>query len=152
MTNIQPFDYSKTENQVFILHSACNIPILFATHTWLVTNRKGHLARYEVRHFKSPIKNHGYLHINTLPPFQGIELFRSTQKLKWNPKLITTIEDPAATEMIELIESSLEKYPYINKYRLTKENSNTYTQWIINHFPELNIKLPWNSFGKKKNI
>lgn len=33
-------------------------------------------------------------------------------------------------------------------YKLTGPNSNTYTQWVLNKFPEWDIKLPWNAFGK----
>lgn len=149
---MQHFNYNKNSNQVFLLHSACNVPINLASHTWFVINEKGKLSRFEVRHFKSHIQKHGYIHLNTISYFQGIELFRFYPKFKWRTKLIQKFEDPIASEIIQVVKSSLEKYPYKEKYKLIGTNSNTYTQWILNHFPKLKVKLPWNSFGKKTNI
>lgn len=37
----------------------------------------------------------------------------------------------------------------MQSYKLTGPNSNTYTQWILEKFPEWNIQLPWSAFGKK---
>lgn len=152
MGNTQLFNYNESENQVFLLYSACNVPINLASHTWLVCNEKGRLSRYEVRHFKSHNPKHGYIHLNTISYFQGIELFRFYPEIKWKTKLIRQIEDPAATKMIQVIKSSIKNYPYKDNYKFLGENSNTYTQWILNHFPELEIKLPWNSFGKRNNL
>lgn len=52
-----------------------------------------------------------------------------------------------AARMAECIENSPNTYPNKDVYSLTSQNSNTY-QWVLDQFPEVQMKLPWNSFGK----
>lgn len=54
-----------------------------------------------------------------------------------------------AQKIIETIKRSEKEYPHMQSYKLTGPNSNTYTQWILEKFPEWNIQLPWSAFGKK---
>ncbi len=49
--------------------------------------------------------------------------------------------------MIDFIKTSKTNYPYSKNYSALK-NSNTYVQWILNHFPETGISLPMNALGK----
>lgn len=58
-------------------------------------------------------------------------------------------EGSLAAKMAEFIERSPETYPFKNQYRFRGPNSNTYAQWILNHFPETGMALSWNAFGKK---
>ncbi len=51
--------------------------------------------------------------------------------------------------LIDLIESSFEEYPSVETYSLLGPNSNTYTQWVLDQFPETKMQLPWNAVGKK---
>jgi hypothetical protein len=53
-----------------------------------------------------------------------------------------------ADRMGDFIEHSGEKYPYKETYSLFGPNSNTFASWVLNQFPESEIKLPWNTFGK----
>ena len=76
-------------------------------------------------------------------------------KFFWNAKLLYYIEGDeysVAKNIYNFIEKSKDNYPYVDKYFPWGPNSNTFVQWVLNHFPDFNIKLPWNCFGKKCKI
>ena len=50
--------------------------------------------------------------------------------------------------MIKFIDNSKEIYPFREKYSIFGPNSNTYAEWVIDHFPESNFKLPKNAYGR----
>ena len=136
--------------QVFVFKSKANFPFIFAIHPWIVVNKKGEISRWEVAHsknFKSE-KSWGYLCKNLFPPFQGLNIFPFIDKPVFESTLIGTIEGDKASEMIVLIENAPNSYPYLSRYNLWGPNSNTFVNYVINKFSELNIKLPWNAFGK----
>ena len=59
--------------QVFLFSCPANIPLNFAAHTWFVANKRGELSRWEVLFGKNRSKTcWGHLHLDFLPPFQGI--------------------------------------------------------------------------------
>lgn len=134
--------------QIFIMCCPANIPLNFALHPWFVCNEKGDVSRWEVLYRANMDKSWGHLHLNFLPPFGGIEMFPLTSKFYWRGKLLKLIEGDLAKRMIEFIKKSHENYPH-KKYSLTGTNSNTYAKWVLKHFPEAKVKLPWNSFGEK---
>ncbi len=142
--------------QVFILTSFCSIPVNFAQHTWFVINKKGIISRWEVL-FRLLRKNDmsktgwGHLYTNFSPTTQGIEIVPFWAKFHWKTKLAQVIEgneNSVAQKMSDIIEQSPKNYPYSHQYSLIGANSNTYIQWALNQFPELNIQLAWNAFGK----
>lgn len=138
--------------QVFLFDCPANLPFSFARHTWFVSIKKGIISRWEILFRKNVTgASWGHLHLNFLLPFQGIETLPFSQKYLWSSRLLGYIEggeESTAARMVEFIEKSSEKYPYCNRYLLIGPNSNTYVQWILNKFPENNVKLSWNSFGK----
>ena len=140
----------KDKYQVFILTCFAYFPFNFAKHSWFVLNKKGLVSRYEVKHFKNK-ENNKFLYINTQSPFQGIKITFFVKKHFWKTELLGYIEgeeNSTVQKMIELIENSEKEYPYCSKYSFFGPNSNTYTLWFLNKFPEFNIKLPWNFIGK----
>lgn len=144
----------KDKYQVFLLSSPCSIPISFARHTWFVVNKKGSISRWEVVHtlFASGEKNWGHLKLNLQDPFLGVWIFFFFKKLgNFKTSLLGLVEgdeDSEVRQMIDLIESSPENYPFREKYNYLGPNSNTYTMWVLKHFKNFNLKLPWNAFGK----
>ena len=78
-------------------------------------------------------------------PFSGKPRFRSTLV-----KMIEGDEHSAAARMAEFIASSPQKYPHCHNYSQVGFNSNTYAQWVLNHFPDSGMRLPWNAFGKSR--
>jgi len=54
-----------------------------------------------------------------------------------------------AEKMANFILKKSKEYPFRNKYKMYPgPNSNTYTQWVLNYFPNSGLKLPINAFGK----
>ena len=145
----------KDKYQVFLMASPASIPLNFARHPWFVINKKGVISRWEVSWRPGQYKAKtvwGHLSLNVLPPFQGLRIFYFSSKYFWKASLLKLIEGDegsVAEQMAEFIERSSQTYPYANFYSFTGSNSNTYVQWVINHFPESGMKLPWNAFGKK---
>lgn len=139
--------------QVFLFASPSHIPFSIYPHPWVVINKRGQLSRYEVRHTKNKTEvSLGYIHINNLPLFDGIEVFSFLSHPRWNATLLGKIEggeNSPAHKMCEFIENSPQTYTYKNRYSLLGPNSNTYIQWILDNSPEFKVKLPWTALGKK---
>jgi len=144
-------DYNKLINpdeyQVFILYSPANVPFNFAIHPWFVCNEKGEISRWEVLFRVNKDSSWGHLHLNRFPPFSGIEIFPFSEQWFWKGRLFKKVEGELAKNIIDFIRKSRANYPHKN-YSLGGTNSNTYAQWVLNHFPEIDLKLPWNAFGK----
>ncbi len=138
--------------QVLLLTCPANMPFSFAVHPWFIINRKGTVSRWEVI-FSLQNRNlsFGHLNKNLFPPFQGIEIFPYLYKYLWQSTVLFSIEGDeksVAAQMAKFIEESHNNYPHKEKYSFIGPNSNTYVQWVLNHFPESNMYLPWNAFGK----
>lgn len=141
--------------QVFLMASPASIPINFASHCWLVINKKGIISRWDVKwrpqDYNSKTK-WGHLSLDILPPFQGLRIFHFLNKYYWKSSLVKLIEgdeESLASQMVKFIEQSPQAYPYKDSYSFFSPNSNTYVQWVINHFPQSDMHLPWNAFGKR---
>jgi hypothetical protein len=140
--------------QVFLFVCPVSMPLNFASHPWFVCVKNGIISRWEVRFEKNSsdpsIGRH--LHLNSLPPFSGIEKIQLIPKrFLWKAKLLGFVEgtkNSLAEKMIRFIESSPADYIDRNRYSFIGPNSNTYAQWVLNNFPDFKIKLPWNSYGK----
>ena len=153
LDNQERIGLDKNKYQVFLFVCPGNMPFNFAAHPWFVVNEKGQISRWEVLFRKierETSRNH--LYKNFFPPFTGIEIFPFLQKYFWQGRLLGKIEDEVAERMAKFIKDSPGAYPYVEKYFLSGPNSNTYAQWILNHFPEIKIELPWNAFGKNYKI
>lgn len=144
---------NKEKYQVFVLACPAYIPFNFVRHTWFVLNKKGLISRWEVRHYKNiSLKDFGHIHLNEQPPFLGINVSFFIKKHFWKAELLGYIEgeeNSPAQRAIGLIENSEKNYPYSSQYSFLGPNCNTYIQWILNKFPEFNIKLSWNFMGKE---
>ena len=147
-------DLIKNERyQVFLFTCPATVPFMFARHPWFVVDRKGVISRFEV--FWKPSRSKtswGHLHKDFYPPSQGIEMFFFSNKYFWKrARLLGMVGgsgDSVAHRMTDLIEASPQQYPYCDTYSLRGPNSNTYVQWVLDHFPEAKLALPWNSIGK----
>lgn len=147
-------DYSKLidkdKNQVFLFKSMASFPFIFAIHPWFVLNKQGEISRWEIGWSTKYIaeKKWGYLYKNRLPLFLGCESLFFSNRFLNKSYLIGVIEGDEAIKMIDFIYNSPNTYNNRNEYKLLGPNSNTYTQWIINNFPESKLKLPYNAYGK----
>jgi hypothetical protein len=96
-----------------------------------------------------------HFYINSQPPFQGLPFIEFIDKFFQPTKLIKIIEgdeNSVAKKMADVISNSINVYPYTNVYGLTGPNCGTYVEWILDQFPEVDVKLPWNSVGKNFKI
>jgi hypothetical protein len=153
----------KDTYQVFLLVCPATLPFSFATHPWLVVNRKGVVSRHGVswrkaaksskplfgQHLCTECSEH--VHKDARPPMEGIEIFPLVQKYLWKGRILKSIEGDdgsLAKRMADFIDESVTAYPYKDRYALLGPNSNTYIGWILEHFPESGMRLPWTAIGK----
>jgi Protein of unknown function (DUF3750) len=120
-----------------------------------VVNLKGRISRWEI--FWRPQawpQRWGHLHKNFHEPTQGIAKYFFTDRYLWaGSRMVGFIEGKVAEAMAQFIEDSRVTYPYLDHYRLIRgPNSNTYVQWVLKHFPDSHLRLPWNSFGKGVHV
>lgn len=148
--------------QVFVMVCPATMPFSFAVHPWLVINQRGIVSRFGIGRYNTEESRRffgthsceecsGRLHKNAKPPFEGLEIFPSIHHTHWKGVIVGVVEGGAgsvAERMATYIEDSITSYPHRDYYSLLGPNSNTYVQWVLNSFPESNIKLPWNAFGK----
>ena len=79
-----------------------------------------------------------------LSPYHRFPRYGSTLHFKLESKT----KNSSIYKLLKFIEIESQNYPYKNQYHLLDPNSNTYPQWVLNHFPELKVKLPFLAIGK----
>src|SRR3989344_2206863 len=139
----------KDKYQVFVFVAPGALPVSFALHPWFVVNKKGKIFRWEIIHQRNRNDTSwNYLHKNFLPLEKGTRVFLfGNTSLYWPARLLGLWEgdeNSIAKKIADFIENSPQNYSFCNKYRLWGPNSNTYGQWVLDHFPDSGIKLPWN--------
>jgi len=153
----------KKKYQVFLFKTRLSPPLAWISHCYFVINKKGRVKRYDVIYWIGK-KQHKYLLLNYVPPwlgfsnswkgYLGLVGIRHYVKLseRFESELIFQLKGAKgsiAEKMVNFIEKTPKSYPFGRRYlTLPGPNSNTFIQWIINHFPESGLKLPWNAFGK----
>lgn len=147
----------KDKFQVFLLVTKVFKPYQFAVHSWIMTSNKGKLKRWDVFDVKNGKgKRWGYVYLNGKKFSAGGNIYEDKEYPKYDSKIIRIIEgeeNSLAQKIIKFTDKHAKEYPMRNKYvRYPGPNSNTFTQWIINKFPETKWKLPWNAFGKNYKI
>lgn len=144
---------NKNGFQVFLFTTPLYKPYQFAIHSWIVTVNKGKINRWEVWQNKNSNKTSwGYFHKNLNSPSIGIKKYRKKAYPKNKSKIIGYLEggkNSLAETIVKFVEKNAKDYPLRKKYSyFPGPNSNTFPQWIIDKFPKLGWKLPWNAFGK----
>lgn len=128
-----------------------HFPFCFAEHTWIVTNRKGKMNRWEVLHRLNHKKNNwGYIHKDDLPVFSGITIFPYINKFYWPSSIVKVVNESKKYDLcaiFDFIEQSPYNYTNKNHYSLIGPNSNTYTNWILRNFSKISVTLPINAIG-----
>lgn len=141
---------NKNKFEVFILSTKIPIPFNFAVHTWVVTNKKGKVNRWEVWQFKDVKKpSWEHVHKNLMGPFIGMNKYLWKDYPRNGTKLITKVQGDEAKKIIDFVEKNASSYKFRDKYRyFPGPNSNTFTQWVLNQSKILKRVLPKNAFGK----
>jgi Protein of unknown function (DUF3750) len=155
-------DSSPAQYTVTIYASRLFFPIWFAVHTHIVIEYNGVASRYDI-FSRTPVSEEnfieGYLRKNVLPPKTGLFMVwpgnaRSGYGPRWGAKkcgLITGGENSVAQSMYHFFEQGFVKeYPHLHIYKIVNgPNSNTFTQWVLDQFPEAELKLPFIAWGKR---
>jgi Protein of unknown function (DUF3750) len=150
------------EYTVTIYSSRLFFPIWFAVHTHIVVEHNGVANRYDI-FSRTPVSEEtqieGYLRKNVLPPKTGLFMAWPGNAKKgygprWGTKACGTIlggEQSVAHRMYDFFEHGVVKeYPHLHVYKIMNgPNSNTFTQWVLNQFPEAELKLPFIAWGKR---
>ncbi|HLC78624.1 MAG TPA: DUF3750 domain-containing protein [Candidatus Nanoarchaeia archaeon] len=139
--------------QVFLFSCPATFPFSLGYHPWIVINRKGKIARYEIlQRVNKSQKNLGHLHLDLLPPYLGINCLPLSREVRWNSNLLSKIEGEENSTAFKIglfMENIVDLYPYRETYHvLPGPNSNTFIQWIIDKFPKSGFKLSWRAIGK----
>jgi len=126
---------------------------LVASHPWFVTIEQRKMKRWEVwQHAGRCETSWGHLHLNLFKPEQGMRIFYFSKGKRRSGKLIASVsgeKGSLAASMVNFIETESANYSAAKRYRFFPgPNSNTYVQWVINHFPEAGFRLPISCVGK----
>ncbi len=139
--------YAEGVDQVFFLESAVTIPNMYAVHTWIVTcDKDNNVIRWDFGPDKD--KDQGKIYKNELYPEKGMNIIPYISTPSWPTKLIEEIKGDKANKIINFLRKNATKFPYKDEYKLLGPNSNTFPQWVLNQFPEVDVKLSWRAIGK----
>lgn len=143
---------SNHQYQVFILSSHIPWPFSLWRHFWFVIKKGSELERWEFGKFRrSPHKNNIGVVKDLLPFTEGMNKYIYSTSPRAKSYLHHYIEGNSgslAERMVNFIGQRADEYPLGHRYRYLGPNSNTFIQWVLNHFPDLDYKLPWRAMGK----
>ena len=113
----------------------------FAIHTWIAVKRKDEdfYTLYDVIGWR------GYYQ------HQVMDIYRDIPDRYWygaKPRLIRAHQGGDAEELIEAVDTAARSYPWKNTYKaFPGPNSNTFTAWIAQQVPALDLYLPFSAIG-----
>jgi hypothetical protein len=111
----------------------------FAIHTWISARRSNqdHYLVYDVVGWRSPL------------PVLGIS--RDIPDRHWygaRPRLLKEHRGTGVDALIDAVEAAVETYPWKKTYKaFPGPNSNTFTAWVAEQVPELELDLPVSAIG-----
>ena len=137
-------DPATTSEPVVQVYAARTVGLrgLIAVHTWIAIKRRDARAytRYEVI---------GWGVDRGLP---ALRVNRSGPDNYWfgdRPEKLVDLRGEGVDAVVERVEAAVADYPYPSTYRMWPgPNSNTFTAWVGQRVPELNLKLPASAIGK----
>ena len=137
-------DPATTSEPVVQVYAARTVGLrgLIAVHTWIAVKARDAKAytRYEVI---------GWGVDRGLP---ALRVNRSGPDNYWfgdRPERLVDLRGDGVDTIVERVEAAVAAYPYPSTYRMWPgPNSNTFTAWIGQRVPELNLKLPTSAFGR----
>ena len=137
-------DPATTSEPVVQVYAARTVGLrgLIAVHTWIAVKARDAKAytRYEVI---------GWGVDRGLP---ALRVNRSGPDNYWfgdRPERLVDLRGDGVDTIVERVEAAVAAYPYPSTYRMWPgPNSNTFTAWIGQRVPELNLKLPTSAFGQ----
>ena len=113
----------------------------FAIHTWIASKRSGEdsYTVYDVVGWR------GYRGQPVL------KIYRDLPDRYWfgeKPRVLLEHRGPGVDELIKAVEKAAIDYPWKTTYKaFSGPNSNTFTAWVAQNVPELELKLPFSAIG-----
>ena len=113
----------------------------FGIHTWIAAKRSGEnrYTVYEVLGWRA--RNGGSV----------VRIAQDAPDRYWfgeKPKLIGDLRGPGVDALIDAVDRATRSYPWQYEYRVFPgPNSNTFTAWVIDQVPALDINLPFSAIG-----
>lgn len=159
MNSVFQKDFSKMLKtgvyQVFLFSCPAVFPLsIFFNHSWFVCSKNFKVSKWEVRFEinKKNQKSGRHLHFNTSSPFIGTSIIPYVRNFfLWRPRLVKYVEGGSSSlagKMYDFIENSGNNYKYRDEYWAIGPNCNTYAQWVLDEFPEFDVKLSGRFIGK----
>ncbi len=154
LKNKLPNWIGEEEYQVLFLTSPLPFPLHFAVHPWVLVMNGPNITRWEVWQRKNQNNPNcfGHVYCNYFPPLMGIRKSHFTNK-PHPVKIIGSIkgnQQSKAHEVVQFITENAPNYSFKNTYHYYPgPNSNTFIQWILSEFPEIEIVLPSSAIGKR---
>ena len=114
----------------------------FAVHTWIAAKETGAKSYtvYEVIGWRAN---------------RGLPVLRIASDLPdrlWfgaQPELLIEHYGKSADDLITAVDQAARDYPWKDEYKVFPgPNSNTFTAWVAQQVPELNLKLPFRAIGR----
>jgi hypothetical protein len=113
----------------------------FAIHTWIAV-KPTDAPSYTVYDVVGWRQRHG-------SPVLGIE--KGPPDRYWygaKPRLLKQFRGDGVDRLIAMVDKTARSYPWPNTYRaFPGPNSNTFTAWVAQQVPELDLKLPFSAIG-----
>ena len=115
---------------------------LFADHTWLAV-KMPHADSYTVYEVIGWRKHHGQSVLRIATDIPDRHWYGN------RPRLLINVRGNKANRLATKVDAAARAYPYPNNYRaFPGPNSNTFTAWVAQQIPELNLRLPLRAVGK----
>lgn len=114
----------------------------FADHTWIATKAENadEYTVYEVIGWR--LRRGG----------SALRIARDIPDRKWfggEPSLLLDIRGARAAALLAPVDAAARAYPYAQRYKaFPGPNSNTFTAWVAQQVPALNLHLPLRAIGK----
>lgn len=155
MPNITPW-----KRWFAIYSSPLAIPFHAIIHTRVVvSDPEGNVYRYDIhRHKNKQRPELHYLHVNNQPADEWFPRYLWTSRQHHPSRVLYQIvgeEWSIAHRVFYFVQEHVYQYQYQYKHRYWQipwPNCNTFTQWILNAFPEINFSLPWNARWKSYRV
>ena len=113
----------------------------FAIHTWIAAKREGQdfYTVYDVVGWRG---HYGQ---------SVVGIYRDVPDRHWYgaaPRLLKAHQGPGIDDLIGRIDAAARAYPWADTYQaFPGPNSNTFTAWIAQQVPELELELPFSAIG-----
>jgi hypothetical protein len=113
----------------------------FAIHTWIATKRKDEdfYTIYDVVGWRG---HYGQSVLAIRPDIPDRFWYGA------RPELLQAHQGPAAEALIDAVDAAARSYPWTHQYQaFPGPNSNTFTAWVAQQVPALELDLPWSAIG-----